>query len=274
LLREGCVFNRDIVWVDTTLDPEEIFNSQMEHSCRKKVKQAQREGVIIRAESCDRAIEEFYRIYTGTMQRRNAHGNYFYSAEYFKAVRDGLPENARFTFAEHGGKVIAAVLYLYDGNEVYSFLSGADTDFNHLRPTNLLFWETITWAHETGKARLILGGGYKPNDGVYQFKSSFSPLRQPFYVYRNIRLEEEYALLEKRCRDYYGQSSIDEGYFPSYRGAAAKNNRKSAFAPAKSAAGANEGGSPSRQSFDRKFKGFEDEIDSPYSPDDLCAPAV
>jgi len=217
LLAEGCSYNRDIVWVDVTISPDVIFPNSLEHSCRKNVNKAEREGVRITTESCDDAIAEFHRIYTGTMQREQAFGRYFFSIDFFKMIRDTMPDNARFVCAWHKGRMIAATLYLHDDNNVYSFLGGADAEFNHLRPTNLVIWKTILWAHESGKSRLILGGGFKPNDGIFRFKATFSPLRQPFYIFKSIHMNQEYALLEERFRNYYSHPETDDAYFPGYR---------------------------------------------------------
>ena len=216
-LGEGCVHNRDIIWVDLGLSPDQLFRNQFDHSCRKNIQKAQVSGVKIFTDTSDFAIDEFFRIYSGTTERHNALGSYFFSLDFFRAFRDEMPENARFVFADHSGKIVAATLYLHDDNDVFSFLGGADSEFNHLRATNLVIWETICWARQAGKKRLILGGGYRPADGIHRFKSTFSKLRQPFYVYKRIALERDYALLNQRCREHNGLRDADASYFPSYR---------------------------------------------------------
>jgi hypothetical protein len=217
LLGEGCTYNRDIVWVDVTQSPEQLFQKTIVSSCRNKIKNSRRESVRIIAESDDDAIREFYRIYVGTMRRNQALEKYYFPLEFFKKIRDDLPENARFTLAEHSGKIIAAYLLMHDNNDVFSFLGGMDAEFSYLHPTNLVNWETMLWAHEAGKKRFILGGGYRPNDGVFKFKSSFSPLRQPFYVYKRIHRPEDYAILDRCSRKYSGMEDKNVEYFPSYR---------------------------------------------------------
>ena len=217
LLREGCEYNRDIVWIDVRQSPKHIFERDLDRSCRNKIRKAQRSGVRIVADSSDRALHEFYRIYAGTMRRNQALNSYYLPLEFFRAIRDTLPENARFVFAEHSGNTVAAYLYMHDDKDVFSFLGGADADFSHLAPTNLVVWDTIEWAHQAGKRRLILGAGYRPNDGVYQFKASFSPLRQPFHVYKRIHRQDDFARLDQRCREYTGIGDENVDFFPSYR---------------------------------------------------------
>ncbi|MGB8260307.1 MAG: GNAT family N-acetyltransferase [Terracidiphilus sp.] len=217
LLHEDCTRNREIVWINVAQDPEHIYRKDLDRSCRNKVSQAQRAGVRVVADSSDRAVAEFYRIYTGTMRRHQALDRYYFSLEYFLKIRDELPENARYVFAEHEGRRISAYLYMHDDHHVYSYLGGTDAEFAQVRPTNLVVWETTVWAHQMGKKRFILGAGYRPNDGVFQFKASFSPFRKPFYVYKRIHRHDDYARLEERFRAHHGLKDNDDDYFPSYR---------------------------------------------------------
>jgi hypothetical protein len=151
------------------------------------------------------------------MRRNHAQDAYYFPFGFFRTLAEELPENARFVFAEYADQIVAATLYLHDETDVFSFLGGADAGFQSVRPTNAVIWNTIQWAREAGKKRLILGGGYRPDDGIFQFKASFSRLRQPFYIYRRVHLDQDYALLERQCREYYRVAELPPGYFPSYR---------------------------------------------------------
>lgn len=212
-----CSTNREIVWVDTTLSSETLWTTHCEHACRKNINTAQRQGVTIHEGSNDQHIGEFYRIYRNTMERNNASAAYYFSFEFFKAFRDELPLNSRFTFAEHRGRIVAATLYLHDDENVFSFLGGADAEYQLMRPTNLVIWETIRWAHQAGKKRLILGGGYKENDGIFRFKSTFSKFRKAFQVYKKVHRPDEYHLLDSLCRQRNGLENEAIQYFPAYR---------------------------------------------------------
>jgi len=217
VLADGSAYNRDIVWVDVSLSPEKLWRDQFEHCCRKNINRAEREGVRVFAAAGDEYVREFHRIYVGTMDRRNALAGYYFSYKFFKAFIEELPANSRFVFAEYRNQVVAATLYLYDDQDVFSFLGGTDVAFQHVRPTNAVIWQTIRWAHETGKKRLILGGGYSPGDNIFRFKSTFSRLLRPFHVYKKIHLEQDYAALEQRCREYGSLNGQSINYFPSYR---------------------------------------------------------
>jgi hypothetical protein len=209
--------NREIVWVDSKTSPGELWRTHLAYSCQKNIRTAQRNGVKVFEGTTDEHIREFYRIYLSTMLRNNASPSYLYSLEYFQAFREEMPNHCRFAIAEYGGRIVAGTLYLHDDSDVYSYLGGADADFQHVRPTNMIVWETILWAHSAGKERLVLGGGYKANDGIFRFKSTFSRLRKSFHVYKKIHQERDYSLLEQRCREYYALNGKTIQYFPSYR---------------------------------------------------------
>lgn len=217
VLKEGCDYDRDIVWVDTSLSPEVLWRTHVEHACRKKIKQAERAGVRIITASSDDHIREFYRVYRHTMERNEAEESYYLSYEFFRAFRDELPENSRLVLAEYRDQIVGVTLCLFDDNDAFTLFGGADAAFQHVRPTNAVFWELIRWAHETGKKRLVLGGGYRLNDGILRFKAGFSRLRQPFFVYKRVHLERDYALLEERYRSFYNLNSDAVSYFPIYR---------------------------------------------------------
>jgi lipid II:glycine glycyltransferase (peptidoglycan interpeptide bridge formation enzyme) len=203
--------------VDLNLSLDDLWRNHFEHCCRKNISRAAREGVTVFAGSSQDHLREFLRIYSDTMRSRQALPHYYFSHGFFCALRDELPESTRFVFAEYRNQIIAATLYLHDDIDVFSFLGGADPGFQLLRPTNAVIWDTIQWARKSGKKRLILGGGYKPDDGIFRFKATFSRLRQAFYTYSRVHLQRDYVRLERQCREYYRAAGLAAGYFPTYR---------------------------------------------------------
>jgi hypothetical protein len=209
--------DREIVYVDLTLEEEEIWRQSFRASCRKNVKRAINEGVQVRHAADDADIAEFHRIYTMTMDRVGAAQQYRFGLPYFRSVRRAMPENADVLLAVQGRRVIAALLVLHDEIDMYSYLGGADLEFGQLRPSNLLHYEAIRSGHARRKRRYVLGGGHRPDDGVFRFKADFSPLRQTFSVVRRIHLPEAYDELCRRWTAFHGRRLPDDGYFPAYR---------------------------------------------------------
>jgi serine/alanine adding enzyme len=216
-LAGGGEADREIVWVDVTLGPDRLWRESYSKACRKNVNRAEREGVTVRPARDAADLAEFHRIYIQTMERNEALDSYFFDLAHFETIFEELPAGARFALAEHDGRVVAATLYLHDAEDVYSYLGGADHDYQQLRPTNAVVHDTIAWAKAEGKRRLILGGGYRPDDGIFRFKASFSPLRATLELARRVHLPDDYDALVAAWRAHYGAADDGAGFFPTYR---------------------------------------------------------
>lgn len=207
--------DRDIVYLDLTWSVERLWNESFTHACRKNINRSQREGIEIVCAQSEEDIAEFYRIYAQTMDRNEASDKYYFSIDYFMRFFQTMPHHARFVLATHHGRVVAGTLYLHDDNNIYSYLGGADRAFQNMRPTNAVVYHTILWGQSRGKRRLIFGGGYKPNDGIFNFKASFSPLRASFRVYKRVHQDDVYQDL---CAQWSLYHHAKPGpYFPAYR---------------------------------------------------------
>jgi len=209
-------YDRDIVYVDLSIPPEVLWRDHFSHACRKNINRGRQRNLRVFQAETEEHIREFYRIYVTTMDRNRADSCYYFDLEYFLSIFKQMASNARFVLAEYQGKVVAATLYMHDAADVFSYLGGADVAAQDARPTNAVVFDTINWARREGKQRVVLGGGYRPNDGIFRFKSSFSRTTARFFVYRKVRLHEQYAELERRWQEYYGVPP-DTQYFPSYR---------------------------------------------------------
>lgn len=218
LLDLGCIqADRDVVYVDLAAGEEATWTRSLSSDARRMTRQARQAGVRVRrAESADDVLA-FHRLYTLTMERRQALQRYFFPAEYFLAFFETMPETSFFALAEHGGRLAAGGLYLHGGSDVYWHLSAADMELAHVRPVNAYVWETIRWAVGHGKKRMLLGGGYEHGDGVFRFKASFSPLRARFCTYRRVHDAGAYEALTRAWSAHRGGRQPPSDYFPAYR---------------------------------------------------------
>ena len=182
-----------------------------EHKVRKNVKKARRAGVEIEFDQSGARLEDFLRLYAHTLERREAAGRYDFPREFFERIHERLAGQFVYVHALHEGRVVSSELVLLSERNAYSFLGGTDSDAFDLRPNDLLKHETILWAKEAGKSRFVLGGGYRPDDGIFRYKRSFAPNGLvPFYVGRRVLQRELYAKLSANV-----DSSGD--FFPAYR---------------------------------------------------------
>jgi hypothetical protein len=218
LLDPACVeVDRDVVWVDLTEGEERIWSRSLSSDTRRMTRKAMQAGVRVRhAESPD-DVREFHRLYRLTMERRRALQKYFFPIDYFMAFFETMADNSLFALAEHEGRLVAGGLFLHGGAEVYWHLSAADREVAHARPVNAYVWETIRWALRHAKKRLLCGGGYEAEDGVFRFKAGFSPLRARFCTYKRIHDVEAYEALTRAWSAHHAGRSPRPGYFPAYR---------------------------------------------------------
>jgi serine/alanine adding enzyme len=218
---EDVSFDREIVYIDLSLSPDQLWRESFTHACRKNIKRALKEKVRVFEAKSIADVREFHRIYLHTMERTQALSKYHFPLDYFVDFAETMPDHARLVLAEYDNQIVAGTLYLHDDEDVYSYLGGADHTYQHVRPTNAVIYDTICWAQRQGKKRLILGGGYGPTDTIFRFKASFSPLRTKFYVYKRIHLADAYAALCRAWSAHHGDKAALSHYFPSYRATSA-----------------------------------------------------
>ena len=180
-----------------------------EHKVRKNVKKARRAGVTIELDSTGERLDDFLRLYSQTLERREAPERYRFPREFFER----LPEQRVYVHALHGRDVVSSELVLLSEHSAYSFLGGTESDAFDFRPNDLLKWELILWAKQAGKRRFVLGGGYEADDGIFRYKRSFAPHGLvPFFVGRRVLQPALYAELSERS----GGAGLP-GFFPRYR---------------------------------------------------------
>ena len=213
----GIEVNREIVYVDLTRPEDKLWTKSLTSSAPRQAKQGQEAGVPPRRASSPADVHEFHRLYAQTMERRNALDRYHFSLDYFLAFFETLPDTVFFVLAEYKDQVVAGGLFFEEGSDLSWHLSAADLDFSQVRPVNVYVWEMMRWAHHQGKQRMLLGGGYQPDDGVFRFKANFSPLRARFCTYKRIHNPEAYAELTRGWFAHYGETLHQNGYFPAYR---------------------------------------------------------
>lgn len=197
-----------VVELDPNRDPLATFPSKT----RNMVRKATRRGVRVEASSDARLLKEFIRLYDETMRRRDALGYYFFPDSFFKKLLEPTEWSSFLLTAWLGDVAIASALFIHFGQFLHYCFSGSDPEFQVVAPNDLIIYEAALKGLEIGARRLHLGGGYaEAEDSLFRFKASFSDVRTPFYIGRQIHDREAY---DKLC-DVLGRNN--EGYFPAYR---------------------------------------------------------
>jgi hypothetical protein len=202
-------------------EPDELWRD-FDHKVRKNVRRAHERGVEIEIDEGGDRLGDFLRIYGATMDRRGARPGYYFPSRLFEDLGRELPGRFAYLHALAEGRVVSTELALISAETVYSFLGGTDQDAFALRPNDLLKHELILWARKLGKRRVVLGGGYAPDDGIFRYKRAFAPGGVlPFSVGRRVIDRPAYRrLVEARTaegRRLEPGWEPDPGFFPPYR---------------------------------------------------------
>lgn len=181
---------------------------------RKNVKRANKNGLEIIIDETGEYLDDFLRIYYGTMKRTNAEDEYFFKREFFE-ILTSMHQNAVYFHVLYQGKIISTELIIYGAENCYSYLGGTDREYFDVRPNDFLKFEVIKWAKDKGLKNYVLGGGYGSDDGIFQYKTYLAPHGVVnFYIGRKIYDEELY----EKLATMRGDTIEDERYFPIYRG--------------------------------------------------------
>jgi len=209
------------VAVNLTPGPEVIWRGY-KHKVRKNVNRALRDGLETEIDCNGERLSEFLEVYYDTMQRREADKRYFFQESFFHNLCVSMPGCFAFFHTLAKGRVVSSELVLVSKCHVYSFLGGTLQEWFESRPNDLLKHRIIEWAYSQGKTAFVLGGGYKENDGVFNYKKAFAPQGTvPFRVCKLILDEVCYYELIEGRRNYEKLKSVNwtpvNSYFPAYR---------------------------------------------------------
>jgi hypothetical protein len=202
--------------------PEEEIWADYSSKVRQNIQRARRLGLTVEADLTGKRLDEFLAVYTATMNRRGATQNYYFPKAFYEAIATGLEDHFAFFHLVSGGRVISSELVLFAEDHAYSFLGGSFEDACALRANELLKHESFLWCRNAGLKSLILGGGYKGQDGILRFKRSFAssgelPFRVGKRTYDAVSCDR---LVESRS-DWEKSRSVawqpDPHYFPPYR---------------------------------------------------------
>lgn len=212
---------QDNVVVNLTRTPD-ILWKEYKHAVRKNVNRATTSKLKVVFDFNGAMVEQFVNIYHMTMMRTGAKEDFLITADMFKSfnffLNDGIGFYVHVLCDEC---VIATELVLSSPRYLYSFLGGADINYSNLRPSDYLKHQVNTWGIEKGYCGYVLGGGFKPYDGIYSFKLAFDLSgARPFFIQKNIHNDVAYtaAIEARRCHEQSLGNNWEPGlnFFPAF----------------------------------------------------------
>jgi hypothetical protein len=160
------------------LSIENIWMDAYEHSTRKNINKAERNGLSTYYKNGkDLSAEEmnfFLSVYYDTMKRNNAQKSYYFSEKYFSRIAQLQNRNPYFFFTTINSKIISCELVMLGSEIAYSFLGGTLSEYFSLRANDILKHKIVNTLKELNLRYFCLGGGTTPNDGIFNYKKCFS----------------------------------------------------------------------------------------------------
>ncbi|HTT79714.1 MAG TPA: GNAT family N-acetyltransferase [Stellaceae bacterium] len=135
--------------------PDELWQKVLNYSARKAINQARGYGLEVVFECDDEIIaRHFYPLYLRTMKRLGAPPH---KISYFLHCYRAFGDKMIIGWAKRDGEIVAGLLGFSCGNRISIISTVSDRRNWHLRPNDLLHWEFIKRAAETGHAIFDFG---------------------------------------------------------------------------------------------------------------------
>lgn len=160
---------------------EDIFRGY-KSALRGNIKQAIKSGLISEKIKNREDVEEFYRLYLGSMRRNKALAKYPLSFIY--AIYDlTLEELADILFVRYDNRVIAGIIVIYSENTAHCVQAGSDSEHLHLRANDFLFHEAIKLSLEKGKKYFDFLGSDKRLLSLIRYKDKFGTKKEELFSF-------------------------------------------------------------------------------------------
>ena len=192
--------------VDLMQSEEEIWAKGFEHSVRKNINKAKRNGLTVTIDKSTKKLERFVEIYEDTMIRKGSEYFYYFGIEYFRKIAKEMPSNSTFFYTENNGSPVSVELVLHSNFVAYSFLGGTLPDYLSLGANALLKHAIIIEMKNRGISYFCLGGGYEANDGIFRYKKKFAKNRTTdFFIGKKIHRPDLYNAIVRQWENRFPQ---------------------------------------------------------------------
>jgi CelD/BcsL family acetyltransferase involved in cellulose biosynthesis len=151
-----------------------IFSRFHHDSIQRKIRKAERVGLVYAEGRNESLLNEFFRLHVETRKR---HGLPPPPKCWFRNLLDCLKEQAKIRIASKNGVTIAAVLTLrYKDMAIYKY-GCTKEEYHNLGGMPFLLWRAIQDAKETGAKEFDLGRSDPGDLGLIAFKEKFGAER-------------------------------------------------------------------------------------------------
>lgn len=202
-------------WVIDLTEPIEIQRKAYRNTTYDSIKKSWKKGYQIRDEKSEEAINTFLSIYIETMNRVDADEFYRFDYDYIYKLLHTDEYDARLLTAYDGEIPMASTVVLISNNIIQAYLMATKQAYLKYSPARFIVDAVTELGRSLGAKYYNLGGGVGfKEDGLYEWKNSFTKLRFKYNSWRYIANPSVYQeLLDDKGID----ANIDVDFFPLYR---------------------------------------------------------
>jgi CelD/BcsL family acetyltransferase involved in cellulose biosynthesis len=154
--------------LDLAPETDTLWRNLHKSSTQRKVKRAEREGLIYSGGVSDTLLDDFYQLFVLTRRR---HRILPQPKRWFRNLIDCFGGSLKIYVAAAGGRPIASILTLSHKDTVVFKYGCSDKRYSALGGVHLLFWRAIQDAKRAGLRQFDFGRTNVHNAGLVTFKS-------------------------------------------------------------------------------------------------------
>lgn len=167
--------------LDLTPDMETLFGNCHKNSTQRKVRRAEREGLIYEEGRTAILMDRFYDLMVVTRRR---HGTPPQPKMWFQRLISSFGEHLKIRVALKGTTPVAAILTLRHKKALVYKYGCSDERFHNLGGMHLLMWKSICEAKQDGLRIFDFGRSDSNNPGLITFKDRWGAERSPLTYVR------------------------------------------------------------------------------------------
>ncbi|WP_017211320.1 lipid II:glycine glycyltransferase FemX [Clostridium beijerinckii] len=200
LIKNERIFNKNIevlhnrftVYLDLAKGLDRIWKEDIKSKNRNMIRKAEKSSLNVEINS---EYNIFKDIYSKTMDKVKASEYYYFSEKYYREIN--RTKNYILLNIKKEDITISSAIFIKYGDYFHYHLAGSLQEYLKFAPNNLLIWEAVKLACESGAKYFHLGGGVNNSldDKLFKFKNSFSNNIADFYIGKRIHNKEIYAYL-------------------------------------------------------------------------------
>jgi len=167
--------------LDLRPDLATLFRNFHRSCAQRKIRRAEREGLVYREGASESFLDKFYRLLVITRKRHYIPPQ---PRIWFRNLMNNFGDALKIRLVFKGDQAVAGMLTIRHKGTLYYKNGGSDARFHHLGGMHLLFWNSIQDAKDQGLTTLDFGRVDADQPGLITFKERWGATSSPLHYYR------------------------------------------------------------------------------------------